>query len=184
MLTFPFLIPIPRIPRLQAYLRSLLPESTPLRLPNAEGLDADELIAMGCGIQAQLITSMSEQGQPLPKEGEVPHLAESIGIMVPSAEGGGGEEEAVWVLPKWSALPVRKAFAVGAHKGAEQLFVRIIERNPVAGKPHKVLVELAIPMEGQERATVAVTAEAEAVSVSAECGGRVVKGRCAKEGAK
>lgn len=169
---------IHRIPRVQTYIRSLVPETIQVRLPNSEGLDADEVIAIGCGIQAGVLASVADQGG-VPTEGPVGHLSQPIGVVVPSDNG---EEKPVWVLPKFAAVPFRRTFAVGGReKGADSAFLRIVEG---AEKGFKTLIELAIPLEGEETAKVTITAELDAVTAIAECGGRLVRARSAREGSK
>ncbi|KAI9026241.1 Hsp70 protein-domain-containing protein [Hyaloraphidium curvatum] len=156
-----------KIPRLQSHLRSLLPPALPLRLPNAEGLEPDELIAQGCALHASLLLSLAGEGG-FPPAAPADHLARALAVL----DGAG---KPVWVLPRFAALPARVVIPVAPAEGADRLLVRLAERD---GDSVRVLLEVCAGTEGWDGpGRVAVSADGKGVEVRVEGGGREVRGR-------
>ncbi|KAI9347970.1 heat shock protein 70 family [Zopfochytrium polystomum] len=129
-----------RIPRFQAVIRSLFPESVRIRTD----VEPDEAIGNGAAIQAGIIAELEATGVKysealaLKELTELSHLHQSIGIATASGAF-------VPIIPKLTPIPARRSFEFSnAVDGQTEVYLAVYEGEEKVAKKNQLLAEVVL----------------------------------------
>eukprot|EP00842_Homolaphlyctis_polyrhiza_P002728 jgi/Hompol1/3456/HPOL_001588-RA len=126
-----------RMPRFQAVMKSLFPETTDFRVD----VEPDEAISFGCAVQAGIILSNKADYDSLSEDPAVvvaDHLTKSIGL-----EGAGGAFAVI--IPRGTPVPVRRTVAFGlSAKNQTEAYLAFFEGEQPVARKNASLAEVVV----------------------------------------
>jgi L1 cell adhesion molecule like protein len=129
-----------RIPRFQAVIRSLFPETTKIRTD----VEPDEAVGMGAAAQANIVLTVESAGVDFLKESaakdvvELHQLQHSIGIE--AADGSFAV-----LIPRRAPVPARRAAEFSnAVEGQNEIYLAVYEGENAVAKKNQLLAEIVL----------------------------------------